>query len=893
MEKTNFLGLNVMEYSDSADIIKVAENFQKIDDFSAEISEKVKEIPDSVASKEYVDNKLTLKADQSDLAALETKVDNLPEPDVTKQYVDNKLTLKANQTDLVALEEKVDNLPEPDVSKEYVDNKLALKANQSDLSALESKVDNIDVTKQYVDTELAKKASTLSVAAIDEALSETNVEVSKKANKTYVDTELASKATKSELVAGLADKANISDISADISEVESRMGTLESRMNGFTRLEEGSTTGDAELIDGRTAYDGVIYDNIGEAIRGQVSELKNDIIRTTEASTHKLDKIGLVCSKYNSYNPDGKVTDSNPDFQYGIINLKHGQTIRVTAYVSRGGYSISQFTSDGTFEKGICIGDCVNYEYTADKDCAIYVSHQISSSVSYHVESFWKQKHEIKEYDGIKATEIGLKHGTWYWTGTEFIDDNNNRYRTSYVTYPIFVKAHTNITVFAKAITETYCIYFESLDGKFHQRIAGKGTDEVNEHTITTKWDGYVYISCEKDDSSVVSITQTDTVSLKYDVTNENASNKVLTPSITNVDASEFGYSGTAILITLPKDDEWYLQIAYLHKFDTAIARIIKHDGTLYSSRKGWHPLGSYQYDSFQDKTSLNEFVEPYEGAVMNTQVTDLPDNRNVFLTVAIHNYDYVVQTAYQYSTGKTFRRMLKKDGTPYNAWHDISPTAASASILSGKKIVGIGDSLMRANTLSVSKSWLNLLSSKYGATVYNHGINGNSVAVQTVETSNKPMVTRIDDVRVAVPEADYFVLIGGANDKRLNVPIGTVDSTDTYTFMGALNVLISKVREYYPKAHVVFMTNFDRYPSLNNIGKTDIDYVNAMIEVCRKRHVFCYDNYHNSGVDFSDDNFIAWADEGIYNGGSKNCHFSPAANEWLAPKYKAILEAN
>ena len=52
---------------------------------------------------------------------------------------------------------------------------------------------------------------------------------------------------------------------------------LEARMNQFTSLQEGSTTGDAELIDGRIGYDGTVYDNIGGAIRGQVSELKGEI----------------------------------------------------------------------------------------------------------------------------------------------------------------------------------------------------------------------------------------------------------------------------------------------------------------------------------------------------------------------------------------------------------------------------------------------------------------------------------------------------------------------------------------------------------------------------------------------------------------------------------------
>lgn len=45
------------------------------------------------------------------------------------------------------------------------------------------------------------------------------------------------------------------------------------RIDNFTQLDSGTTTGDAELIDGRIGADGIPYTNIGNAIRGQISAI--------------------------------------------------------------------------------------------------------------------------------------------------------------------------------------------------------------------------------------------------------------------------------------------------------------------------------------------------------------------------------------------------------------------------------------------------------------------------------------------------------------------------------------------------------------------------------------------------------------------------------------------
>ena len=56
----------------------------------------------------------------------------------------------------------------------------------------------------------------------------------------------------------------------------SAIQVLEGRMDEFTSLAEGSTSGDAELADIRTSYTGEVYSNAGNAVRGEVGYTANE-----------------------------------------------------------------------------------------------------------------------------------------------------------------------------------------------------------------------------------------------------------------------------------------------------------------------------------------------------------------------------------------------------------------------------------------------------------------------------------------------------------------------------------------------------------------------------------------------------------------------------------------
>ena len=57
-------------------------------------------------------------------------------------------------------------------------------------------------------------------------------------------------------------------------EVNNELLTQQARIDNVTQLQEGSTTGDAELTDIRVAYNGKTYDTAGNSVRGQINTLR-------------------------------------------------------------------------------------------------------------------------------------------------------------------------------------------------------------------------------------------------------------------------------------------------------------------------------------------------------------------------------------------------------------------------------------------------------------------------------------------------------------------------------------------------------------------------------------------------------------------------------------------
>lgn len=192
----------------------------------------------------------------------------------------------------------------------------------------------------------------------------------------------------------------------------SKIAILESRMSTFTSLKEGSTTGDAELIDARIGADGTKYPSAGDAMRGQIEQLKEDIgdiLKDKNIGENLYNKSKNTNGKY--INSNGTVTESETLFFTELISIIPHQNYCFSMVSGLGGYfCISQYDENKKFIKN----DNIKSEaFTIDVntkrkyiikqyDCAYIV---VSSVIAYYANNLMI----------AKGNNLSYEDYLWYW----------------------------------------------------------------------------------------------------------------------------------------------------------------------------------------------------------------------------------------------------------------------------------------------------------------------------------------------------------------------------------------------------------------------------------------------------------------------------------------------
>lgn len=128
--------------------------------------------------------------------------------------------------------------------------------------------------------------------------------------------------------------------------LQNNINDLTARMNEFSKLQEGSTTGDAELIDGRISWTGSSYENIGENIRNTTNDINKimgsvafpeNFLEKTYTGTLARDFFITVLSTNEAYSDYIKISDLvSTEYLYQLVGLlKTDSTAFNTEYNGR------------------------------------------------------------------------------------------------------------------------------------------------------------------------------------------------------------------------------------------------------------------------------------------------------------------------------------------------------------------------------------------------------------------------------------------------------------------------------------------------------------------------------------------------------------------------------
>ena len=219
-----------------------------------------------------------------------------------------------------------------------------------------------------------------------------------------------------------------------IRNAESDIRVIDTRVSNLTSLQEGSTTGDAELVDGRIGYDGNTYMCVGDSIRYQMADVYKVIDSLTETKV-KYDYEWIEGGYIHA--GTGNVVLYN-DWKYtDFIEIDEGITSLHFKTNSDSLYSYNAFyDSEKIFIKNInADGGDTNIPYNA-RYFRLSIQSSRNISVFNVIKSTLDDKCDIEDVDNaIKNNEeelineyIGLKRDAYEyeWIDGGYIDVNNN-----------------------------------------------------------------------------------------------------------------------------------------------------------------------------------------------------------------------------------------------------------------------------------------------------------------------------------------------------------------------------------------------------------------------------------------------------------------------------------
>ena len=383
-----------------------------------------------------------------------------------EDFVDEAIVIEENLVDRV---ESIENR----IVSEFEEQNSQITTGLSNIKTIEQNISN------KVDTEVAKANAQLS------------------ADKRELQIELNKKATEKGLL------------------------TERARIDGIIALPDGSTTGDAELIDARIGYNGVVFDSAGGAIRAIAEALdldttysKNLFNQATITKNSMINSTGVISSN-ESYNTsdyirvqEGKTivfsSDGVPANFYVLVAYNFngevvGYKLNSKTYVIPSDVRSIKFCYDKTLnnfqvEYG-SVGSVSEYEpYTSPSYS--YNQNELMKridDIEYKVSENFDFSTTFKAFLDLKLNIVDGAYPVWYNANT-IIQNSNIEYTKIEAKKGDLFK----ISAYGSGATQFALITVTDYDGNTYRDEAveiAPGGVRFTDYEYTAVRDGYIYIS--------------------------------------------------------------------------------------------------------------------------------------------------------------------------------------------------------------------------------------------------------------------------------------------------------------------------------------------------------------------------------------------------------------
>lgn len=146
------------------------------------------------------------------------------------------------------------------------------------------------------------------------------------------------------------------------------------------------------------------------------------------------------------------------------------------------------------------------------------------------------------------------------------------------------------------------------------------------------------------------------------------------------------------------------------------------------------------------------------------------------------------------------------------------------------------------------------------GATVFSYGVYGGTYSQKQNSSGKVKSIYQeiVINKTVNFSNLDTIILFGGTNDIGTNTPLGSVDSQDSYTTLGAINLIIDYLRLNNPNADIILCSPI--YSSRENrLPAVMEQFISDLEKLSEKKNVYFVDMYNDLEIYESSANFLLY----------------------------------